>query len=568
MRDRWLSIGLVLLAIAGFTAQVLSISSTRLQPRYDEVQYLSLARDYQRAGGILATVRCHLEGRCLQDNRNPLFEFLLLPFTTNTPTFYATAKLVTYSTALFLFIVSFWCVSRRFSGPVAIGTVVGLCLLTTLAELSAGVLCDVLLAAFGVLTVFLISSISEVQDRGLLRWCAAGAAGGLAYLTKGDGHLFLVGLLVVGLSRHRFRLFTHPGPYIAGASFVAVTFFLLWRNLVVYHAPFVNFNDRTIWLDRWSDVWTLWQSAEWQRIGMFWYLEHHTIWDLAVRITKGFAEAIAVFPYSAGLGPTATPPGFGPLTAKVAVTRAVTGLTVLVCATRGMQRRYQAGHHAEIGGVLSTVGLFFFAFALGAQGVGEIGTRFVIPFVALCLPYAVDELVTRTIPWLGCRMGVPPERLSTQLLVLLGTFLITKIVWFGDAVRDPRRLVEVPPAWSETSRWLSAHLVAGERYAIPSNSVYSTFDQPFPDPDARRQFVFDHDGTTMLERLPREGISKILIDLLDSDLERYQDELARTARDAHGAPDFLGWPRCFADSDAPSRFLVFCSRGTPDQAPR
>jgi len=30
------------------------------------------------------------------------------------------------------------------------------------------------------------------------------------------------------------------------------------------------------------------------------------------------------------------------------------------------------------------------------------------------------------------------------------------------------------------------------------------------------------------------------------------------ARDAHGPLAFLDWPRCFADTATPSRFLVYC----------
>ena len=53
------------------------------------------------------------------------------------------------------------------------------------------------------------------------------------------------------------------------------------------------------------------------------------------------------------------------------------------------------------------------------------------------------------------------------------------------------------------------------------------------------------------------GIDTILTDSLDEDFATYKDRFSLEG-DEHGPLRFLGWPRCFADSGKPSRFLVFC----------
>jgi hypothetical protein len=81
------AIVLIALAVAAFAAQQLSLSALRLQPRYDEVSYLAVARDYQRVGGAAGVIRCHVEGRCREDNRSPAYMLVLQAFAYDTPGF-------------------------------------------------------------------------------------------------------------------------------------------------------------------------------------------------------------------------------------------------------------------------------------------------------------------------------------------------------------------------------------------------------------------------------------------------------------------------------------------------
>jgi hypothetical protein len=63
-------------------------------------------------------------------------------------------------------------------------------------------------------------------------------------------------------------------------------------------------------------------------------------------------------------------------------------------------------------------------------------------------------------------------------------------------------------------------------------------------------------GTLYSRLIDRQGIRKVLIDTADVDFPEYAAKVAPD-RDAQGPLAFLGWPRCFADSGQPSRFLVY-----------
>jgi hypothetical protein len=555
----------LMLAAGAYMAQALSLSAARQQPRYDEVHYLSLTRDYHRMGGVLPVIACHFQGQCLEDNRNPLYELVLQRFAHDDPRFFADAKLVTIGTALLLMAVSFLLARRAFGAEVAVVTVALLCLQPTLAEISSGVLADVLYATLMLATV---SAIGACQARGPAAWLGAGALVGLAYLAKGNAHLALLGLVTVGLAMRGRRLATDVRPWAAVAGFAAAAAFLLWRNVAVYGSPFHSFNERAVWLDRWEDIWQVMRTPEWDRIGPGWYLAHHSLLTLIGRMVKDFGQSIGVILYTLGLGITSgTQAKLQPSVASVVI-RMVTGCAVAALAVRGLVDRYRAGHRAAVLAVAHVTFWMLLAFAVGAQGVGGVATRFMLPLCVLYVPYAAHALITRVVPWLRARMGAP----AAALPYLAALPLVAKLLWFGPALTvNPRSLYEVPPRWAETSAWLADHLSPGERYAIPHASLYSTWDRPSPDPDARWPYLFRVDATEMMRAIdeakplsiaprwdgPHVPIRKILVDREDTLWPTYKDKLSAET-DAHGPVAFLGWRRCFADSDQPSRFLVYC----------
>src|SRR4051794_28509399 len=147
---------LIAVAVLGLCAETLRLSSTRLYPRYDEVSYLALARDFAREGGIVGTVRCYLDGRCREEGRPPLYQFLLASVADNSERFFDGAKLIRGVPVLLLLAVVAFALRRSFSGAVADGSVIALTLMPVVPDVGASVLHDVLYAALPFAAVFTI----------------------------------------------------------------------------------------------------------------------------------------------------------------------------------------------------------------------------------------------------------------------------------------------------------------------------------------------------------------------------------------------------------------------------
>jgi hypothetical protein len=521
------------------------ISATHLRPRYDEVAYLALARDYARAGGVAATIRCHLEGLCREDNRPPLFEFLLLGVVDDAPASFAKAKLVTLATTLLLLAVVWFAVRRSFSAAVAAGSVVVLALTPGLADMGARVLHDPLYAA---LTFAAVYAIAAWQERGFAWWLLAGALVGLAFLTKGSGHLLLFPLIVVSLYRHRAALARKSIVYAVAGGFVAVSFFLLWRNFRLYGSPLYNVNARLVWLDRWQDFWALHLEPEWNNVGLGWYLHRHSVVELVVKVFRGAGITVGIFAYEAGIG-FAHP-----------ALRATTGAAVLLLAALGLRRRWRAGHRLEVLAIVSTIVVCGAALSLASSGGHGPQARYAFPYVALLVPYFVSELLEKMWPpvqgWLARHESrLRPAQVGLGLLAVL---LAARLAAAAPAsLANPVSLYAVDPLWHETSVWLARTLEPGERFALPYQSTYSTWDMPRPDTDPRWNYWFGMPDATLERTMAGAHIRKVLTDRAGPEYREYADKLS-PASDAHGPLSFLGWPRCFADSAQPSRFLIYC----------
>jgi hypothetical protein len=538
---------LIALAVFGLAAESARLSATRLSPRYDEVAYLALARDFAREGGVAGTVRCYLEARCREDNRPPLYQFLLAPFASDSPQFFADAKLVHFTTILLLLAVVFIAVRRAFSDAVAAATVIALASMPVLPDFGARVLHDPLYAALTFAAVF---GIAAWQDRGALPWLAVGAFIGLAFLTKGSGHLLWGPLVVASLYRHRAALWRRPIIYAAACGFVAVAFFLLVRNHKLWGSAFYNTNGRQVWIDQWRDIWALQLSPEWSKVSIGWYLSRHSIWRLLGELVRCAGVLVGYFAYTAGIGPA------------FAVSRGVTGAIVMILAALGIRRRWRAGgHQVELIAVLSTVGLYFAGLTLAARGGPGAQLRYVFPYVLLLLPYAVYEALERFWPPLRARLAaIGGLRLepAQAALVGLGVALFARLALAAPgAAVNPRSTFAVEPHWHEASEWFSRSLAPGEKFATDYQSYYSTWDLPRPDTDPRWNFWLGMPAAELTGFMERSNVRKVLIDMTSAGYPGYADKLS-AARDAHGPLTFLDWPRCFADSATPSRFLVYC----------
>jgi hypothetical protein len=536
---------LIALAVLSFSAGAFKLSATRTYPRYDQVAYLGAARDFAREGGVIATVRCYLEARCRENNRQALYMFLMEPFMDDSPASFARAKLVTHATAFLLMLVVFFLVRRTFSNAVAIGSVIALCAMPELQDLASRVLHDPLYAA---MTFLAVHAIASWQERGWGWWLVAGGFVGLAFLTKGSGHLLFFPVIVTSLYRHRRAVFRRPPIYGAVLGFVLVACFLLWRNVKVWGSPFYNINAPEVWIDRWQDVWALQRSPGWMDVGLGWYLRRHSLFDLFIVVGKGVGITAGVFFYVAGIG-FANP-----------VARVITGVAIWGLAGLGLRRRWRSDRRVEVVAVVSTLGVYFAALSLAQGGGLGPNARYALPYVVLVLPYAVYETMMRLWPlmrdwWMSRAPSVSPTLVATSLLAAgLALSLATSA---PGATTSPLSHHAVEPHWSETSRWFARTLVPGEQFAIPFQSYYSTWDAPRPDTDPRWSFWFGMPPQELLQFMETWRIRKVLVDRAGAEYPEYANKLSG-ATDAHGPLAFLGWPRCFADGATPSRFLVYC----------
>ena len=546
---RWWAAVVVALALALVLAEALEVSTTRLYPGYDEISYLALGRQVARDGGVVGTVRCYLEGRCREDNRPPLYQLLLSSWVDDNPASFARGKVFGLVIGLSLIALVFGVTRRRMSSSVACVAVVALCLMPVMADYASRLMHDVLFTA---LTFAVVQAIPACEENGLLPWAWVGAGMGLAFLTKGSGHLLWCPFLVTSVYRHGTQLLRRAGVYVAALAFVAVSFFLLWRNWVVWRQPFHNVNGGEVWIDRWRDVWVMRLHPQHAELGLGWYLRHHSLLELVLKIGRGAGLVIGLFVYTSGVGFWAP------------AARVVTGIATLGLAGCGVRRRWRAGSRTEVVAVLSTVGVYAAALSLGASGAPGPQVRYVLPYVVLLLPYAALELVEGVWPRISSRLGAAGRPARWLSLGALPALLAARLALAAPpALRaDPRSLYAVAPRWRETSEWLSRALKPGERFALPYMSRYSTWDLPRPDVDPRWPFWFGVPDRDLLGYLAGQGIDKVVVDAKDADYPEYASKLAGSA-DASGPLAFLGWPRCFADGDRPSRFLVFCRDGVP-----
>jgi hypothetical protein len=328
-----------------------------------------------------------------------------------------------------------------------------------------------------------------------------------------------------------------------------VSFFLLWRNHKLWGNPFYNMNVPLVWIDQWRDVWAMKLSPDWNKLGLGWYLQRHSMGRLVFELGRAAIMVIGYFVYTAGIGP------------DFPVSRGVTGAAVIVLAALGLRRRWRAGRRLEVVAVLGTVAFFYCGLTLAARGGSGAQIRFVLPYVTLLVPYAVYEALERFWPPLRARLEAARwARFSAAgtALAAIALLLFARLAFAAPrALVNPRRSYAVEPRWHETSEWFSRALVPGESFAMDSLSYYSTWDLPRPDTDPRWQFWFIMPSGELMSFMDRSHIRKVLIDTASSSYPEHADKLSRE-RDAHGPLAFLGWPRCFADSATPSRFLVYC----------
>ena len=257
-----------------FSAEALKVSATRLVPGYDGIDYIALGRQVARDGGIVGTIRCYLQGRCREDNRPPLYQLLLSPLLDDSPAAFARAKLLDLVVGALLSGIGVAVIRRQ---DVASGRLGG-----GGGALSHAGHAGVRLAHHAGRALGGPDARRGARRRGLpgarrRRLVRLEGLVGLAFLTKGSGHLLWAPLLATSVYRHRAALPRRATVYAAAVGFLAVSLFLVWRNWKLWREPFHNLNAGEVWIDHWRDVFVLRLSPEHAQLGLRWYLAQHSL---------------------------------------------------------------------------------------------------------------------------------------------------------------------------------------------------------------------------------------------------------------------------------------------------
>ena len=523
---------LLLLLGLSLTARSLDLSRRHLIPFNDEVAYLDLARDFAERGGVLKTVRDYATGVCRDDKRHPLYLLLLTPLMQKDAQDFANAKLVTLSTALFLLGLVFFLARRQWGTRIALVSAAMTALSPATARLSADVIGDVLFSAFYFSAVMLI-----IKNDRLRTWGCFGAAVGLAYLSKGSGYFLFVSAVACGLWSFRLGFFKKPHLYIALGTFLFVAGFLLLRNTIVWHHPLYNFNNKIFWIDSWRDSYFMAQSPEWDSIGLKWFLSKNDLPAIAARFVRGFQAMTGLLIMAAAVGPLSKAGTF------------ITGCLVVGFALVGLTQRWRSGHQREVWGIGSVAAVLFLLFSFQTAGVDN-QWRYAYPIAITFFPMAI----------FGVLQFLPSTFRSDRFLTLGLAMLATVYIGVhrsGFAV-NPLNFWAVPGFWNETSSWIQSHGNANG-FLINNASRYSTWDCCR---DQRKIFPYDVPADVLQSFVRSENVSVALVDQSVLHFDPFQEKYG--VSDAHGPLTFIGWPRCFHDTAAPSHFLIY-ARSCPSE---
>ena len=257
--------------------------------------------------------------------------------------------------------------------------------MSVMPEYGARLMHDML---FSAITVAAVYAFACWQDRGVRHWLAVGALIGLAFITKGSGHLLWAGLVGVSFYKHRWALARRPIVYAAACGFVLVASFYLMRNVKAYGSPFYSYIAPQIWLEKWRDFWALQLTPAYKNATFFWYMETHSVGQLLFKLGRGVVLFIGLLAYTSGI------------VFQNQVARVFPGIGLLVLAGMGLRRRWREGRRVEVVAVGGTLAVYFAALSLAASGMNELQVRYVVPYIAILIPYAVHETLERLWPWL------------------------------------------------------------------------------------------------------------------------------------------------------------------------
>ena len=389
---------------------------------------------------------------------------------------------------------------------------------------------------------------------------------GLAYLTQGErppgvprpGHRRRGGARAAGCCSGR--------TLVAAAGFVAVAWFLLWRNSSCYRNPFHNFNDQRAVAGRLGR--RLAHDARARMGSRRPALVPAAPFDLCARPggwSRAPGQSIGVLIYTAGPGRHSGHAG------QPAADR---------CRrrpARGGRRRRRWRWPCAGSSTVTATGTAPRCWPSRTSAAGccwpsrsarrgwAAWRRASCAVVVLYVPYAAHALgprgdAGRAAAWLARPWGARCALLRS---------LRVKLAWFAPALAaNPRTRYTVP---ARLGRDVG---VAPRRTLPPVSATPLAHEQPLfdlgppvPDPDARWLYLFTRrrgrdaarhrarQAASIAPRWdgPRRPIAKMLVDMADKRRRDYRDKMCGGARTSTARSRSSAGRRCFADGGRPSR---------------
>jgi len=525
--------------LCGLTLCARSLDAGRIPyhpfPTYDEIAYLDVARDFSRHG-IGGTVLSYFQGRCLEDNRRPLYMLLLAPLMRMEPQDFTRAKAASLLLGLGLCGAVFWLCRRRWGPRIALAASIAVALSPATSYFSQCLMNDVLLAVlyFSAIMTLLLGK----GRRG--GWLAFGLIAGLAYAAKQTGLVLLLSAAVFGLAQEGRAFLKKPGIYLCLLGFVITAGFILCRNTRVWHNPFHDSVSGQAWIDSDQERFPLIETGEWKEVGPRWYLRRHGFLRGIGRLAAGMSKTAPRLAFTMAVGPSS-----GAL-------RAASGICLLLLALLGLARRHLGGHRDEAVAFLAPNVIQFVAFSWAQPGIGT-PMRYFYPMAVSLFPMAAlggEWLCSRSFPPLARRL----VKCALPALVLLSCLTSLRESWAGLTV-NPLKQWYVSDHWRETTGWMRQHGVDREGFLTDSNSLFSLWDCG---QDTRMSYPFDIPDQKLSDFVAHRRVRYALVDRnvspLDSHRQKYGTE------DAYGPATFMGWPRCFHDSLKPSTFSIYSAQ--------
>jgi hypothetical protein len=509
-------------------------SQAHIYPLYDEVNFLTKARGIRDQGGILPSIRLYLQGADSDDWYQPLYPFFLSKVmgASNSVLDFTRAKLLSLFFALILVALTMAVTYRR-SGELASILAGGLT-----AGSAATLYMSHMVWADSLFAIFFLGSLASMDELGTKArsWIVPGILVGLAYLTKANGHILLLGLLVSGAFVFRNKVFARPPLYVSVASFLLVTSFLLTRNVRVWHDPFYFAARKNMWLDNWTQHLVLRDYDVWNQIGWRWFLEHHSAGMILRRFSDGFRNMAGISFESLSFLSFENSWRYG------------IGAGLVILAGAGLTAAWKMGRHAEVTRVSLISGILFLLFSL----FSEHTLRYAFPIIICAIPYAAEASSSMLqLAWEKLRRSPIDPRWATGSFTFL--FIILFIRTRSVFEKDPRTFYLIPQTWQDTTAWIKTH-IPEEKFIIDTWSHYSAWEEG---PDHRLSYPFAVEDRLLQTFIQKKSVKYAMVESLILGNDPYREKYGKS--DVYGPMSFLGWPRCFHDQKKPSRFLIYSS---------